>query len=168
MCDGNEVSGKTKTRLWRTQSKTIAHEFGHLFGLHPTFSAACIFDENGVPDTPGTTSTSPNCPGLLPYNKDRDLYSRQNRRRSNMNATNDTYGGVDKVCGESCAACSNQHGQNECPVYNGLDSVSEDEVSNPICCRGRFGCEDNKSYEDGVFIPITTLCPTLQIIVLTK
>lgn len=135
----NPATGKPKshTRWWRTDSATIAHEIGHLFGLLHTFTGDSCFNirGDGIPDTPHELLSSDsidNCPGLLPYNKDRDLFQFFNRRTPNTGDAQ-TCGLTGRVCSSStCAACCDPKNCNP-RFINGTD-VTEDDVSIPSCC----------------------------------
>jgi Metallo-peptidase family M12 len=128
------------TRWWRTRSTVVAHEFGHLFGLEHTFAAvdSCTV-KNSIPDIP--RQSSPNfltfgCPGLLPYNKDRNLFRLLQRKNVNGGANSATCGirSNDDVCGSTCAACCESAG-GSCPtLLPDAQSVTEDMTSSPDCC----------------------------------
>lgn len=82
LCKGNKNNdGSTMpashTRWWRTRSTVLAHEIGHLFGLLHTFSGGCHSTKGDlVDDTPAEKGrTTSGCPGLLPYNRRRDLFN---------------------------------------------------------------------------------------------
>lgn len=139
LCEAN-ANGEavSHTRWWRSRSAVLAHEIGHLFGLFHTFQGGCwqglIFGGDHVSDTPThDTKSSSGCPGLLPYDKDRDIGNSESGRTPNA-FTEDT---CSKTCGsESCAACCTTTPGVECPKYpdNPFDSLSEDNFDFPHCC----------------------------------
>jgi Pregnancy-associated plasma protein-A len=140
LCDlvnGEQVS---HTRWWRTRSTVVAHETGHLLGLSHTFEGKCWDSTgDGVSDTPfQATTSSTSCPGLLPYDKDRDLYDESIASQPNTggNATTCTSAGAG-VCGSgTCAACCTPDVVGgECTKYSSeFESVTEDVNHFPHCC----------------------------------
>jgi hypothetical protein len=141
LCDlvnGQQVS---HTRWWRTRSVVVAHELGHLFGLSHTFSSSCSSSsDDGVSDTPATSWSSVNsCPGLLPYDPDRDLFDESKKTNANLGGNAATCNGSENVCGSSCASCctASNGNQRSCPAYSTafpLESISEDAANYPDCC----------------------------------
>ena len=149
LCHNNNSSSSkndtnSHTRWWRTRSTVIAHEIGHLFGLQHTFRVlGGCFLPNPLPDLPSQRSSNSlnlGCPGLLPYDKDRNLFQRSNRKKENDGANSSTCGirssSSDNVCGTTtCAACCRSSTSDSCPtVLPNAESVSEDMVSSPACC----------------------------------
>ena len=139
LCNSTDTeTGTTKShvRWWRNRSVVVAHEIGHLFGLRHTFRplGSCILP-NPIPDVPtqSIADATLGCPGLLPYDKDRNLFQRTNRRHVNDGANNSTCSirNSDSVCGSTCAACCT----GSCPQgLPGAESVSEDMLPTPDCC----------------------------------
>jgi hypothetical protein len=109
----------------------------------------CLIGD-GVPDTPAERvfrfekegksfdgRRDPGCPGLLPYDRDRDLFGDPISTSAVGNCSNLQ---PDRTCpDQSCAACCNRLQQpgGECPSKLGddLNSVTEDIVNVPNCCR---------------------------------
>jgi hypothetical protein len=135
--NGQNVS---HTRWWRTRYTVLAHELGHLFGLYHTYQGGCS-DGDGVADTPAeSTSAADRCTGLLPYDKDRNLFDSSTISSLNFgNAFTCSHGGgsSDNVCltatgNTTCKACCLN-----CTKYytkNTFDSVDEDHKRVPQCC----------------------------------
>jgi len=137
---GEQVS---HTRWWRSRSVVAAHEIGHLLGLEHTFEGGCGAGSDGVEDTPAQTiDPVSGCPGLLPYDKDRDLFD-----AATSGAANEQLGSCSsgEVCGDTCAACCSESG-NACTLYSSeVEPVTEDELSGPVCCENstpRDSCQD--------------------------
>lgn len=141
--DGIDLNpGATKfTRWWRTRSTVVAHEFGHAFGLPHTFNGGCTGGD-GVADTPAQTDSSTNgCPGLLPYDKNRDLFDTATASDLNQASGDCVYNLAESntvlspCAGNTCqACCSGQDNNGECSLYNGLDSIPFTGVVQPECC----------------------------------
>lgn len=127
------------TRWWRTRSTVVAHEIGHLFGLYHTFQGGCTGSGDSVSDTPGQTDSSTNgCPGLLPYNKYKDLFAEPVSLNQQVGDTTCNYlatGGMQKVkCSDgTCPACCSTN-NGVCNTYNGLDSIPFTSTDYPVCC----------------------------------
>jgi hypothetical protein len=90
-----------------------------------------------VSDTPAeSTSETSGCPGLLPYDKDRDLFDQELTDLPNTFDDASICGSGENVCGSTCAACCtpDQAGQS-CTLYSSqFESVSENAVDFPRCC----------------------------------
>jgi len=144
--DGQAIS---HTRWWRTRSAVVSHEIGHLFGLKHTFSDGCDGGSGDkVDDTPRSDTTrSAGCPGLLPYDKHRDLFDYGSKNNYNAHNGPDSCQG-EGVCGDkTCAACCSESGS-ECPLYNNLEVITEVDVA-PVCCDDHTP-EDTCPDEEGI------------------
>lgn len=137
LTNGEKVS---HTRWWRTTSTVVAHEIGHLLGLLHTFQGGCSDPTgDGVSDTPvQATNSSNGCPGLLPYDKNRDLFARSIQTQANIggNSTTCTAAGAGVCGGSTCAACCTPDaGSTDCTKYSSqYESVTEDVHNFPHCC----------------------------------
>jgi Pregnancy-associated plasma protein-A len=132
LTNGTQVSN---TRWWRSKSRVVAHEFGHLMGLFHTFDTGCdTAFGNTIPDIPvEELGGDDNCPGLLPYNKDRDLFNRTTRISRNKFQSPDQCGGTNFVCDITCAACCDTKGEETCNYFNEFESVSQEDQTR-VCC----------------------------------
>jgi Pregnancy-associated plasma protein-A len=147
--NGTKVSN---AKWWVSQSKVLAHEFGHLMGLYHTFQGGCdaiMGDE--VSDTPAELSVGDdNCPGLLPYNKDRDLFNVSIRSAKNTFQTTGQCGGTNFTCGRTCAACCDTKGQDFCARYSTeFESISEMDQTK-VCCPNRDRPLDSCPIQRGI------------------
>ena len=101
------------------RSTSVANRLGFLFGLYKTSNNGCDKWGDGVSDTPAETGINgeKGCPGLLPYNKDRDLYKRSKRRFVNKYK-------LPTEC---------RWGNQTCP-NNICTSCYDIDYGNPLCC----------------------------------
>jgi hypothetical protein len=125
----------TLPRCITTSSSSNGTTFtSHLFGLRHTFQGGCTSSGDGIPDTPADgTNAVVGCPGLLPYDKDRDLFNSTLATTVNFGNVS-TCDGVNVCSGGStstCAACCP-----DCPFYdsNGIYSFSEDDIPGNQAC----------------------------------
>ena len=129
------------TRWWRTRSTTVAHELGHLFGLRHTHDGGCSGEDDFVDDTPAQdTQASDSCPGMLPYDRDRDWFQPLSGTQPAQpnTVTNGTTCGGEGVCGDTCASCcTGLDGSNsDCPKYiSDVEVVTESVYNFPHCCQ---------------------------------
>lgn len=114
----------------------VAHEIGHLFGLQHTFNEdGTCSAPNSIPDLP--RQSKPNfltfgCPGLLPYDKDRNLF--RFFKRKSVNRSTCDIRCSNNICGTTCAACCQSTGGSWLTLLPDSQSVSEDMISSPDCC----------------------------------
>lgn len=110
--------------------------------MYHTFRGKCwgwlVGGDDQIPDTPATTvASSESCPGLLPYDRDRDWSS--DSAQPNMIAEGNNTESVcvgDGACGTQCAACCTpEKGNSQCTKYSSeFEVVTEDENHYPHCC----------------------------------
>jgi Pregnancy-associated plasma protein-A len=137
MCNLTNGQPVSHSRWWRSRSAVLAHEMGHLFGLFHTFTGGCLADDL-ILDTPAESRQTGTfgCPGLLPYDRNRNLF--EDRISVNSGGNADTcFGGQKDVCGTTCAACCIPTNPNDerCPeFFPNRESVSEDNLTSPDCC----------------------------------
>jgi hypothetical protein len=108
----------------------------HLFGLYHNFQDGCNGGD-GIADIPtkNSNTVSAGCPGLLPYDKDCNLFNPTLTTKMNF-GNNVSCGGEMDVClavgsTNTCAACCT-----DCRTYLSLGiSISQDNFPNyPACC----------------------------------
>lgn len=138
LCNLTNGQNVSYSRWWRTQSSVLAHEMGHLFGLYHTFQGGCA-SQDQIADTPAESDldTKPfGCPGLLPYDKDRNLIKFSQRKNVNAGGTAGTCGSVGDICGATCAACCTPPaGSSTCDTFlPGSESISQNSTTFPNCC----------------------------------
>ena len=100
---------------------------------------------------PESSSETTGCPGLLPYDKDRDLFDGSIQNDLNVGGSG-SCGSSANVCtnagGTTCAACCD-YSQGDCQFYNGVFSITQDEVDYPICCT-ETSPDDTCSTQNGI------------------
>jgi hypothetical protein len=109
--------------------------------LH-TFQGECdndgdVNDGDAVSDTPAHAAIRQNgCPGLIPYDRDRDLFDESLARKSNE-GNEETCGGAENVCGTTCAACCTKYPREDDPPEGYPFSAFTEPEFNPYCVNNK-------------------------------
>lgn len=157
ICDKTNGQNISKARWWVSESKVLAHEFGHTFGLFHTFQGGClnILGGDGVSDTPPERNVGSNdCPGLIPFDKDRDLFNEAIRRIPNTYADPSQCSyhgqGVRNCSSNTCGACCDKQGRfRKCPKFRNGESISEDQLD-IVCCPNESRPADSCPLRHGI------------------
>lgn len=138
LCDDG---GNRPSFWWRTKSVVLAHELGHIFGLYHTFQGGCSGYGDGVNDTPNhQLEKVDGCPGLLPYDRDRNLFDSSTRYKPNLaeatasdsETCSSMNGDTFKAC---CTNCSfDKDDVHTCGVENKQYLTAEMNDRPPFCC----------------------------------